>query len=283
MMKRVLALAVVLALLCVPALAETTDTSGVAGAEDMTEVIDIVDESWTPVTADMLNDGVYSVAVDSSSSMFKVVGCELTVAEGAMTVRLFMKSEAYAYMYPGTAEEAAQAPREALAPLETEGENFFFTLPVDALDAGYTCAAFSARKQVWYPRTLVFRSDSLPADAWREENAVTAETLGLADGGYACAVVLEGKGRTQLESPVRLTVADGVCTAEIVFSTARIDYVIVDGEKYLPVNDGGNAAFVVPVAAFDRKLAIIVDSTAIKPATEITYTMTFDASSLEAE
>ena len=279
MKLRIAALLLTLALLCLPAFAEA-DTSGIAGAEDMTDVIDIVDESMVPVTADQLNDGVYSVTVDVSSSMFKVVGCELTVADGAMTARLYMKSEAYSYMYPGAAEKAAQAALEDLAPLENEGESVFFTLPVDALDAGYTCAAFSARKQVWYPRTLVFRADSLPAEAWKAENAVTAETLALADGTYTCEVTLEGKGKASLESPARLTVAGGVCTADIVFSTAKIDYVIVDGEKYLPTNTEGNAAFTVPVAAFDRKLSIIVDSTAIKPATEVAYSMTFASESI---
>ena len=267
--------------LCVSALAEQPDTSGVAGAEDMTDVIDIVDENVTPVTADMLEDGVYPVNVDVSSSMFKVVGCDLTVSGGAMTARLYMKSQAYAYMYPGAAEEAAQAPFEALAALETEGEDLFFTLPIDALDAGYTCAAFSSRKQIWYPRTLVFRADSLPLEAWKPEYLVTVQTLGLADGEYTCDVALTGAGKASLETPAALTVADGACMARIAFSTSKIDYVLVGGEKFLPVSAEGNAVFEVPVAAFDLGIAIIVDSTAIKPATEVPYTMTFASDSIE--
>ena len=281
MKMRIMVVLMILTLLCaVPTWAETEDTSGVASAEDMTDVIDIVDENMVPVTADQLNEGTYPVNVDVSSSMFKVVGCDLTVAEGTMTAKLYMKSDAYSYMFPGTAEDAAQAAQEDLIALESEGDVFFFTLPVEALDAGYTCAAFSARKQMWYPRTLVFRSDSLPAEAWSAENVVTAATLGLADGSYSCDVVLEGKGKTTLESPATLTVENGVCTADIVFSTAKIDYVLVGGEKYLPTNEEGNAAFTVPVAAFDRKLEIVVDSTAIKPATEVSYTMTFDPESI---
>ena len=73
----------------------------IAPQEDMTDVIDIVDESMTPVTADMLNDSVYDVAVDVSSAMFKVVGCELTVAGGAMTAKLHMKSDASTMWFDG--------------------------------------------------------------------------------------------------------------------------------------------------------------------------------------
>ena len=282
MKKGIAALMALMLLLGAAALAEA-DLSGVADASEMTDVIDVVQPGMTPVTAEALNDGVYEVAVDSSSSMFKVVGCDLTVKDGQMTVLLRMKSDAYLYMYPGAAEDAAKAPLEDLSPLmEPDEGSYAFVLPVDALDAGYTCAAFSARKQAWYPRTLLFRSDSLPADAWKEEGLATAQTLDLADGVYTVEVVLEG-GRAALGSPALMTVEGGACTADIVFNTKKIDYVIVDGEKYLPTSTEDGAAFTVPVAGFDRKLTIVVDSTAIKPAAEVTYTMTFDSASIAAK
>ena len=53
-----------------------------------------------------------------------------------------------------------------------------FTVPVDALDEGIACAAFSNKKEKWYERTLVFRSDSLPADAIDNPSMKTAEDLG---------------------------------------------------------------------------------------------------------
>lgn len=275
-MKRIFALALALMLLGA-ALAEA-DLSHVADASEMTDVIDVVEPGMEPVTADRLNDGTYEVAVDSSSSMFKIVGCTLTVQDGAMTAVLSMKSDSYTYMYPGTAEEAAAS--DAPVALAVDGESYTFTLPVDALDAGYTCAAFSARKQVWYPRTLLFRSDSLPAEAWKDGETASAEAL--ADGLYTCEVALEG-GRATVESPAALTVEGGVATARLVFGTSRIDYVVVDGEKYLPEEGAETAVFTVPVAGFDRKLSITVDSTAITPAVEVAYTMTFDAASLKAE
>ena len=270
-----------LALLIASAALAEADMGRVADASEMTDAVDVVEPGMTPVTADMLNDGAYEIAVDSSSSMFKIVGCKLTVAGGEMTAVLAMKSESYSHMYPGTAEEAAAAGADALVPLAVDGESFTFTLPVDALDAAYTCAAFSARKQAWYPRTLLFRSDSLPAEAWKADAVVTAETLNLADGEYAAAVSLEG-GRASVESPAALTVENGAATARLVFGTKKIDYVIVDGEKYLPEDGAETAVFTVPVAAFDRKLSIVVDSTAIAPAVEVAYTMTFDSATITA-
>ena len=64
------------------------------------------------------------------------------------------------------------------------------------------------------------------------------------------------------------------------FSTKKIDYVIVDGQKYEPTSTDDGAAFTVPVAAFNVGLSIVADSTAISPAVEVTYTMTFDAGSI---
>jgi len=290
-MKKCLALMLALLMLCAAALAENIpDTSRVADASEMTDVEDIVPEGMTPVTADMLNEGVYDdVVVESSSSMFKIVNCTLTVKEGQMTALLEMKSDAYTFMYPGTAEEASKAPYEDLHMLQTiletaEGEDprefYAFILPVDALDAGYTCAAFSARKQAWYPRTLLFRADSLPLEAWQPEALDTVASLGLADGQYTCEVALVGEGRASLASPAALTVENGACTAEIVFSTSKIDYVIVDGQRFEPTSTENGAAFTVPVAAFGRALSIIVDSTAMTPAVEKAYTMTFDPSTI---
>jgi len=279
-MKKIIALLLALMLLCCVAFAEEVpDTSRIADASEMTDVEDIVPEGMTPVTADMLNDGVYEgIEVASSSAMFKIVGCVLTVKEGQMTALLKMKSDAYTYMYPGTAQDAAQAPYEDLQMLQELDDGYAFILPVDALDAGCTCAAFSARQQAWYPRTLLFRADSLPLEAWK--TLTTAGTLGLADGDYQVDVTLSGAGKATLASPATIHVAGGQCTADIVFSTRKIDYVIVDGEKYEPTATDDGAAFTVPVAAFDVGLSIVADSTAISPAVEVAYTMTFDGGSV---
>ncbi len=274
--------AMLLALLFLGACAEGTTIGSVATEDDMTDVIDVASDGLTPVTAEMLCDGVYTVNVDSSSSMFKIVSCSLTLEGGTMTARLYMKSKAYSYMFAGSAGDAAKTPVSGLIPLNEDETGFFFDLPLDALDSVYACAALSERKQVWYPRSLVFRSDSLPPEAFKPEYLTTAASLLLSDGLYECAVLLEGKGKTSVQSPAAITVENGACTAHIVFSTAKIDYIRYNDEKYMPVSFEGGAAFDIPVLVFDRKTSLIVDSTAIKPASEVAYSLTFFSQTLSA-
>lgn len=267
--------------LSLEAMGEASDKSAVAGAADMTDVIDVASRDLNPVTGEMLKEGIYPVQVDVSSAMFKVTGCDIHVSPDGMTATLYMGSEAYSFMYPGEAEDAARAKEEDLIPLTAlEDGRFAFTLPLEALDDVYSCAAFSARKEMWYPRSLVFRADSLPPAAFKEDFLVTVKSLALEEGTYTCEVTLSGEGRAQLISPALLHVEGDACLAEIVFATAKIDYVSVAGEKITPDRTENGAAFTVPVPAFDLPVTIIVDSTAIKPATEVTYAMTFHSASI---
>ena len=79
-----------------------------------------------------------------------------------------------------------------------------------------------------------------------------------------------------------LTVADGIMTATIVWSSPNYDYMLVDGEKYLPVNTDGNSTFEIPVAALDTALAVTADTVAMSTPHEIDYTLTFDSATLAA-
>ena len=107
-----------------------------------------------------------------------------------------------------------------------------FTVPVEALDKELDCAAFSKKKEKWYDRVLVFRADSLPADALTDAAQVTAETLGLADGCYTVEVSMEGgSGRVSVESPAKLVVKDQKAVAEVVWSSPNYDYMKVGEEK----------------------------------------------------
>ena len=61
-MKKILTLFLAVLLALAPAaLAQETGTGGIAGEEDMTDVIDIVPEGIEPVTAEQLNEGTWSV------------------------------------------------------------------------------------------------------------------------------------------------------------------------------------------------------------------------------
>ena len=91
-----------------------------------------------------------------------------------------------------------------------------------------------------------------------------------------------GSGRATVESPAALTVADGAMTATIVWSSPNYDYMLIDGEKYLPTNTEGNSTFEIPVAALDTALAVTADTVAMSTPHEIDYTLTFDSATLTA-
>ena len=267
----------------------SADTSKVAGAGDMAAVEEVVEEGMVPVASSGLVPGTYAVKVDSSSSMFRITDCKLTVPEGddVMQAFLTLSGSAYLYLFPGTAEEAAAADASKYieAGENAEGKNTFL-FPVEALDFGVPCAAFSKNKEMWYDRTLVFRADSLPLSAFREGEVLTPSGLDLDDGEYTAEVALSGgSGRASVQSPAGLTLknsrsAEAEVTAELVWSSANYDYMLVEGEKYLPEIADGHSVFRIPVTCFDRNMAVIADTTAMSQAHEIEYSLRFDSSSL---
>ena len=258
----------------------------VAATEETAEQQSVGTEGMTPVFASELRDGVYQIQVDSSSSMFRIEACELTVNDGSMTADMKMGGTGYLKLYMGTGEEAAKAPEEKMIPFEEAADgSHHFTVPVEALDKELDCAAFSKKKEKWYDRVLVFRADSLPADALTDAAQVTAESLGLADGCYTVEVSMEGgSGRVSVESPAKLVVKDQKAVAEVVWSSPNYDYMKVGEEKFLPVNQGGETSvFEIPVTVFERKMAVAADTTAMSTPHEIEYTLLFDSSSIKTE
>ena len=259
----------------------TDENKAVADQSDMAAPQEI--EEGTPVYADVLNDGTYDITVESSSSMFNIEACQLTVADGKMTAAMTMGGTGYLYVFPGTGEEAAAASEEQYIPFEeNDAGQHVFTIPVEYLDKGVDCAAFSKNKEMWYDRTLVFQSVSLPQQAWKESPLKTVADLSLADGTYQVAVILEGgSGRASVTSPTKLVIADGKATATIEWSSSNYDYMKVDDVQYDPVNTEGNSVFEIPVSGFDWKMPVLADTTAMSTPHEIDYTLTFDSASLE--
>lgn len=233
------------------------------------------------VTADDLIEGTYPVQVDSSSDKFRITACELTVADGTMTAVMHMGGQGYLRVYMGTGEEAGAVPESDCIPFHEEPDGTHtFTVPVAALDQALDCAAFSKNKEIWYDRTLVFRADSLPADAFA--NLVTAESLGLADGEYTAEVSLSGgSGKAKVESPAKLTVTGGTAVATLVWGSPNYDYMRLGEDKYLPIQTEGNATFEIPVPFFDRPFTAFADTTAMSEPHEIEYTLTFASTSIQ--
>lgn len=247
--------------------------------------VDSLGQGREPVFGDSLKDGVYEIAVDSSSSMFNIDKCVLTVENGQMTAAMTMGGTGYLYVYMGTGEEAEAAGEDSYISF-TEDENgaHIFTVPVDALDRETACAAFSKKKEMWYDRTLVFRSDSLPRDAFADGTFVTAKSLGLADGSYTVEVTLSGgSGRAGVESPAQMTVEDGTAMVTIVWSSSSYDYMKVDGVQYDFDGAGGNSTFVIPVPCFDVPVPVQADTIAMSTPHEIEYTLCFDSSTIQSQ
>lgn len=237
-----------------------------------------------------LPDGVYTAEFDTDSGMFHAnEACDgkgtLTVKDGKMTFHVSLVSKKIVNLYPGLAADAEAHKTDWLLPTTdtvtysdgTSDEVYGFDIPVAAVDADFQLAILGT-KGTWYDHTVSV-SDAEPA----AEDAAAAAVEIPADGSYTCAVTLEGgSGRATVESPAALTVADGIMTATIVWSSPNYDYMLVDGEKYLPVNTDGNSTFEIPVAALDTALAVTADTVAMSTPHEIDYTLTFDSATLAA-
>lgn len=244
---------------------------------------DAVKDGMEPVSADALKDGVYEVRVDSSSGMFRITECELTVQDGAMSAVMTMSGTGYLKLYMGTGAEAEQASEADFIPFveNTDGE-YTFRVPVEALDKGINCSAFSRKKETWYDRVLVFCSGSLPAEAFADGEAATAKSLKLEDGSYTVAVSLEGgSGRASVETPAALRIEDGKAFAVITWGSSNYDYMKVDGEKLDLISTGGNSSFEIPVRVFDRKMPVIADTIAMSEPHEVEYTLVFDSTTIK--
>lgn len=256
-------------------------TAPVAGEnETVPNQLEIPDD-LTPVTGSEIKDGVYDIQVDSSSSMFSITECKLTVEDGKMTAVMTMSGQGYLYVFMGKGEDAVDESQYIPFEENSDGEHTF-TVPVEALDKAIDCSAFSKKKEQWYDRTLLFDSSSLPADAFKDGVFATVESLDLSDGEYTVEVSLEGgSGKASVESPAKLTVTDGKAYAEIVWSSSNYDYMVVDGERYEMTNTEGNSTFLIPVTGFDYNMPVSADTIAMSTPHEIEYTLNFDSSTIK--
>lgn len=237
-----------------------------------------------------LTDGTYSVQVESSSSMFKIEKAELTIAGEEMSAVITLSGTGYGKLYMGTAEAAATAgDADCISFVEDANGAYTYTIPVVALDQPIDCAAFSNKKEEWYDRQLTFLSATISAQTENAtasdatEGSATTAVTEVTDGAYSVDVTLGGgSGKSTVVSPATLTVSGGSMVARIEWSSPNYDYMLVDGEKYLPVNTEGNSVFEIPVAALDTELAVVGDTVAMSKPREIEYTLTFHSNTLKA-
>lgn len=246
-------------------------------------VSEAASESAAASSARALEDGTYTAEFDTDSSMFHVNEASdgkgtLTVEDGQMTLHISLQSKKIVNLYVGMAADAPDHEADWLQPTTdtvtysdgTSEEVYGFDVPVEALDTDFQLAILGTKGK-WYDHTVSVRNVEAQA-------AEAVETP--ADGSYTCEVTLEGgSGRATVDSPATLTVADGKMTATIAWSSPNYDYMVVDGEKYLPTNTEGNSTFEIPVSALGMPLSVVADTVAMSTPHEIEYTLTFSAPS----
>ncbi len=237
-------------------------------------------------------DGIYKATFETDGSMFHVNEVMdgkgvLTVENGQMTIHLVMPSKNTVNLFLGLSEDAQKEGAKLIDPtVETVTYNDglsedvnAFDLPVPVLDEEFDVALIGT-KGVWYDHKVKVSLVTLNEDAKETEESKASEAP--ADGTYTIEVTMSGgTGKATIDSPTALSVENGKMTATITWSSPHYDYMLVDGEKYLPVNTEGNSVFEIPVSALDTELTVIGDTTAMSEPHEVEYTLCFISSTLK--
>lgn len=260
-----------------------------------------VQEDTAETTQAALPDGTYDAEFSTDSSMFHVSeACDgkgvLTVENGQMTIHVSLASRKILNLYPGSAEDAQKDGAQLLEPTVDEvtysdgltDEVYGFDIPVPALDEEFDVALIGTKGK-WYDHKVCVSNPVEASEAETAGTSVSGEASGksgipdLADGSYLVEMTFEGgSGRASIASPVTITVENQKVTASVEWSSPNYDYMLVDGEKFLPVNTEGNSVFEIPVAAFDEPVTVIGDTVAMSKPHEIEYTLTFHSDTIKA-
>ena len=235
-----------------------------------------------------LPDGVYAAEFSTDSSMFHVSeACDgkgtLMVKDGVMTIHISLGSKKILNLYPGLAEDAAKDGAVLLEPTTdtvtySDGmteEVYGFDVPVPVIGEEFDLALIGTKGK-WYDHKVKV------SDPVAEGAADTFDLSAVEDGSYTIELTMEGgSGRASIQSPAQLAIADGAATAILEWSSPNYDYMLVDGEKYEPVNTEGNSTFEIPVDGFDYPMEVVGDTVAMSEPHEIEYTLQFDSSTME--
>ena len=229
-----------------------------------------------PLLAKDIEEGSYEIETASSSSMFKIEKTVLYVKDNAMTADITLSGKGYSNVTMlSAADSAALTSLEGTTAAVGKDGKYVFTLPVQSLNTELVCSAFSKKKQKWYERRVVFYSEKIPA----ENLFVTPYVMqkcGLKDGSYTISVKLAGgSGKASVKSPASLRVKDGIPLARIEWSSPNYDYMILNGEKILPLANEQNSVFELPVLVFDKAMSVFADTTAMSTPHEILYQLEF--------
>ena len=244
------------------------------------------------------DDGDYSVEVESSASMFRVVKAVLTAKGGKYTAVITLSGTGYDKLFMGTKEQAEAASASEYIDFVPDADGMYtYTISVPALDVPFDVAAHSIKNDTWYDRQLTFKSSTLqkigdsattnpdptatptPAPTQAPEADLSGSTskvnnsTGLADGTYTpdSFSFSGGTGKVRISCP-KITVSGGKVTATIVFSSSNYTYVKANGRKYYGSNSGGKSTFEIPVT-LNANNKIIGMTTAMSTPHEVEYTI----------
>ena len=274
--------------------ADATSAESTVAAQESTvtptEITETAETVSTEIAQDkaQLPDGVYTAEFSTDSSMFHVSeACDgkgtLTVKDGVMTIHISLGSKKILNLYPGLAEDAAKDGAVLLEPTTdtvtySDGmteEVYGFDVPVPVIGEEFDLALIGTKGK-WYDHKVKI------SDPVAEGAADTFDLSAVEDGSYTIELTMEGgSGRASIQSPAQLAIADGAATATLEWSSPNYDYMLVNGEKYLPVNTEGNSVFEVPVEALDVPLTMIGDTVAMSTPHEVEYTVTFHSDTLQ--
>lgn len=259
-------------------------TAAALGSADLSE-------SGSGSSKTQLADGIYSAEFHTDSSMFRVSeACDgrgtLTVKDGEMTIHISLGSKKIVNLYPGLAEDAQKDGAVLLKPTEdtvtySDGmteEVYGFDVPVPALDTEFDLALIGTKGK-WYDHKVSV-SNAVSEGKNRKQAAAGA----LQDGTYSVDITFEGgSGKAEILSPVTVTIAGGKATATAKWNSPNYDYMLVDGEKYLPVNADGDSEFEIPVLCFDEPMQVVGDTVAMSKPHEVEYTLTFHSDRMKEQ
>ena len=262
--------------------AQTESAEAIAGTTEAAATETAQNEAQLP-------DGVYTAEFSTDSSMFHVSeACDgkgtLMVKDGVMTIHISLGSKKILNLYPGLAEDAAKDGAVLLEPTTdtvtySDGmteEVYGFDVPVPVIGEEFDLALIGTKGK-WYDHKVKV------SDPVAEGAADTFDLSAVEDGSYTIELTMEGgSGRASIQSPAQLAIADGAATAILEWSSPNYDYMLVNGEKYLPVNTEGNSVFEVPVETLDAPLTMIGDTVAMSTPHEVEYTVTFHSETLES-
>ena len=270
--------------LCVIAFAAEVNAAedNVQVSEEITEV----SAENNSVELQQPEDGIYSAAFNTDSSMFRVNEAKegrgiLTVKDGEMTIHISLASKKIVNLFPGTADDAQKEGAQLLEPTidsvtysDGYSEDVYgFDVPVPYLNEEFDLAIIGT-KEKWYDHKVSV-TDLQPAGR-------TVEELELEDGAYIINVAMEGgSGKASITSPCRLEIKDGKAIAAIIWSSDKYDYMLVNDERFEPVTLEGGSTFEIPVEIFDAGMKVIGDTTAMSQPHEVEYTFTFDSESID--